>query len=366
MTDLQISLMAIGGTIVVGVVSFNKWQEYKTRKTVERAFSSTHDDVLMKKDAGPANAPMRAEPGFNDAAGIAAFSGEAQAMSDAGNADNASATGEQFIEAAPAADLPVDPLIDCIIPLELATPVRGEKILALTQSVRHVGNKPVHFMACTEDGKWEALSHGSVYTVLQAGVQLATRQSALNEIEYSELVSRLGQIAEALDAEVDLPDMAAVIHTARSLHQFVTECYAQLSVNVLSRAAPWNVDTLMVALRRQGFDLRPDGRLVMSDGEMSPLFTLSLNLAQGSESTSLLTLLLEVPCVAPSRDGFGALVGCARMLASRLEGIVVDDGSQPLSDESLTEIASQVTSFYEHMDASEIPAGSTRAMRLFA
>ena len=360
MTDLQISLMAIGGTIVVGVVSYNKWQEYKTRRTVERAFSSTHDDVLMKKDEVAASTPTRAEPSFADAAGSAAFSGEAPVAPDAGD------KLAQFIETAPAADLPIDPLIDCIIPLELAAPVRGEKILALTQGLRHVGNKPVHFMARTEDGKWEALSHGSVYNVLQAGVQLATRQSALNEIEFSELVSRLGQIAEALDAEVDLPEMAAVIQTARSLHQFVTECYAQLSVNVLSRAAPWNVDTLMVALRRQGFDLRPDGRLVMSDGEMSPLFTLSLNLAQGSETTALLTLLLEVPCVAPSRDGFGALVGCARMLAGRLEGVVVDDGSQPLSDESLTEIASQVTSFYAHMDASEIPAGSTRAMRLFA
>ena len=32
MTDLQTSLMAVGGIIVVAVVSYNKWQEYKTRK----------------------------------------------------------------------------------------------------------------------------------------------------------------------------------------------------------------------------------------------------------------------------------------------------------------------------------------------
>jgi hypothetical protein len=360
MTDLQLSLMAFGGTIVIGVFSYNKWQEFKTRRAVERAFSSTHDDVLMRKDSIAGSTPTRTEPSFEAASADAA-------LADGVHGDSGTTQGAaQFIETPSPADLPIDPLIDCIIPLELAMPVRGDKILALSQSLRHVGNKPVHFIACTEDGKWEALSHGSVYMALQAGVQLANRQSALNEIEYSELVSRLGHIAEALDAELDLPDMAAVIQTARSLHQFVTDCYAQLSVNVLSRAAPWNVETLLGALRRQGFDVRPDGRLVMSDGEMGPLFTLSTNLVQGGETTTLLTLLLEVPCVAPSRDGFGALVGCARMLAGRLEGIVVDDSSQPLTDEAIAEIAAQVTSFYEHMEASEIPAGSTRALRLFA
>ena len=360
MTDLQISLMAIGGTIVVGVVSYNKWQEFKTRRSVERAFSTTHDDVLMRRENAAGEAPTRTEPSLAGAAVAALVDSEAQ--TELGTGDGA----EQFIERAPIIDLPVDPLIDCIIPLELAALVRGEKILALTHTLSHVGNKPVHFMACTEDGKWEAITHGSIYKTLQAGVQLANRHSALNEIEYSELVSHLGRFAEALDAELDLPDMAAVIQTGRSLHQFVTDCYAQLSVNVLSRAAPWNVDALMAALRRQGFDVRPDGRLVMSDGDASPLFTLSTNLAQGSDSTAHLTLLLEVPCVAPARDGFGALIACARMLAGRLEGIVVDDSGQPLADEALAEIAAQVTRFYEHMEASEIPAGSSRALRLFA
>ena len=54
MTDLQTSLMIIGGTIVVAVISYNKWQEYKAKKSVERAFSSTHDDVLMTPHAEPA------------------------------------------------------------------------------------------------------------------------------------------------------------------------------------------------------------------------------------------------------------------------------------------------------------------------
>ncbi|MFS2017076.1 hypothetical protein ACEN88_10910 [Massilia sp. CT11-108] len=57
MTDFQMSLIAAGGVFVVGVISYNKWQEYKARKSVERAFSHDHDDVLMNGGSSE-----RAEP----------------------------------------------------------------------------------------------------------------------------------------------------------------------------------------------------------------------------------------------------------------------------------------------------------------
>jgi len=70
-----------------------------------------------------------------------------------------------------------------------------------------------------------------------------------------------------------------------------------------------------MSLLLQGFDLRPDGRLVMPDGDGGILFSLSTNVTLAAETTSKLTLLLDVPCVAPLRDGFGAMIACARMLA---------------------------------------------------
>ena len=54
MTDFQMSLIAAGGVFVVGVITYTKWQEYKARKSVERAFASDHDDVLMRSGAEPA------------------------------------------------------------------------------------------------------------------------------------------------------------------------------------------------------------------------------------------------------------------------------------------------------------------------
>jgi hypothetical protein len=224
----------------------------------------------------------------------------------------------------------------------------------------------VHFIGLGHDGEREEIAHGGVFTALFAGVRMVSRAGPLNELEYSEFVSKLREIADRLNAHSDIPDMNQVMSTARDLHQFVSEHDAQLSVNILSNGAPWAINTLLAALEKQGFDVRPDGRLVMPDGDGGVLFSLSTNVSMSESLTSRLTLLLDVPCVAPDRDGFGAMSACARSLSARLGGTVVDDGNQAISKAALDEIAEQVSEFYTAMAESQIPAGSVRAQRLFS
>ncbi|TFW32999.1 cell division protein ZipA C-terminal FtsZ-binding domain-containing protein [Massilia horti] len=374
MTEFQMSLIAAGGVFVVGVISYNKWQEYKARKSVERAFASDHDDVLMRSDAGPV---VRHEPVL-DLDGVPtgdniAFESSVAAVPPVGAAEE--------IAPIPSAPLPgvkpdtppaevaenlVDPLIDGLIPLALEAAARGDKLLPALQKLRRVGNKPIHFIGLAVNGDWEPIVHGGVYTKLQAGVQMATRTTALNELEYSELVTRLRAVADEIGAEPEVPDMREVMSEARTLHRFVSGHDAQLGVNLKSKGAPWAISTLIGALENQGFDVRPDGRFVMPDGEGGALFTLSTNVTLGADSTSRLTLLLDVPCVAPAKDGFGSMIACAKSLVQRLDAIIVDDGDQPLLDPALDEINGQVKEFYQEMEAAEIPAGSTRALRLFS
>lgn len=363
MTDLQISLIAIGGTIVVGVISYNKWQEYKTRKSVQRAFSSDHDDVLMQP-AAPEGAPeVRHEPHFSMPGESAADPLEAHAVAALVNA----ADGVEMATpmAPPVLDLPVDPLIDCNIALPLEQVLDGGHILPVLQTLTHIGSKPVHFIGLRQDQQWEPVRSDGRYSALQAGVQLANRSSALNELEYSELLMRLRTIADTLGAEPEVPDMAEVVHIARELHRFIVDHDAQLGINILSNGAPWALDNLHTMLKKQGFELRHDGRLGMPDGDGGNLFLLSTNATPDAVNTARLTLLLEVSCVALERDGYGAMIGCGKMLASKLGGAVVDDGNQILSDAALAEIAAQVAEFYDDMQAAEIPAGSARALRLF-
>jgi len=460
MTDLQMSLIAAGGVFVVGVVTYNKWQEYKARKSVERAFASDHDDVLMRTGEG-APAAERSEPMFDlgvppatlpatppatPVTGAAApvkdteftytrvneptldadaFTGadtkpepqlDAPVLGDtpapvaapvaeetpvpvttpapvpATPATPAApvappsyrAPGATAAQDAVAASLPgtrpgmppaelaeclVDPLIDCMIPLALEAPVRGDKILPTLHGLRRVGNKPIHYIGFAVSGEWEPIVHGGVYTKLQAGVQMATRTTALNELEYSELVTRLRAVGDDIGAEPHVPDMIEVMSEARTLHRFVAGHDAQLSVNLAANGAPWAMSTLIGALENAGFDVRPDGRFAMPDRDgagNSVLFTLSTNVTLGADTTSRLTLLLDVPCVSPARDPFGRMVDTARALTQRLDATIVDDSNQPLEAEVLDEIKGQVVEFYAEMDAADIAAGSTRALRLFS
>ncbi|MGX4641356.1 cell division protein ZipA C-terminal FtsZ-binding domain-containing protein [Massilia sp. SYSU DXS3249] len=376
MTDFQMSLIAAGGVFVVGVITYNKWQEHKARKSVERAFASDHDDVLMRSDGttiersepvldiGGAPGMETTEPSFGaPAAGAAGGGGDAAD----GAAPAAPLPG--MMPSAPPAEVAenlVDPLIDCMVPLALEGAARGDKILPALAKLRRVGSKPIHYIGLAVNGDWEPIVHGGVYTKLQAGVQMATRTTALNEIEYSELVTRLRAVADEIGAEPEVPDMMEVMSEARTLHKFVAGHDAQLGVNLKSNSAPWAISTLIGALENAGFDVGPSGRFAMPDGAGGVLFTLSTNVTLGADTTDRLTLLLDVPCVAPSRDGFAAMVRCAKELALRLDATVVDDYEQPLLDATLDEIAGQVKEFYAEMEAADIPAGSTRALRLFS
>ncbi|MGK5051733.1 cell division protein ZipA C-terminal FtsZ-binding domain-containing protein [Janthinobacterium sp. RB2P8] len=388
MTDLQITLFGAGGVFIVGVFSYNKWQEYKAKKSVERAFSTDHDDVLMREGDAPVadvqEPVLRQEPRFD--AAPAAKAEPSFGAPPAAPVSDAPVHAEPSLGDTPAEPVPapaaepvqevsaaseqatslVDPLIDCLLPLSLEAPVRGDKILPVLQTLRLVGNKPVHFIGLHVNGDWEPITHGGVYTKMQGGVQLASRSTALNELEYSELVTRLRGVADEIGAEPEVPDMMEVMAEARNLHRFVAGHDAQLGVNLHTNGAPWAISTLLFALEKQGFDVRPDGRFVMPDGDGSYLFSLSTNVTLAEETTPRLTLLLDVPCVAPARDGFGAMVACAKALVGRLDATIVDDYNQALSDAALAEIAGQVQEFYQEMDAADIPAGSTRALRLFS
>ena len=188
MTDIEMSI-SIGAVIVAGVIVYNKWQEYKARKSVARAFSSDHDDVLMREDPR--------EPSFDIHGNGGDAGGDPEPRLGPVMAGTDPAT--------PAAELAtslVDPLIDCLIPLALEVAVRGDKILPVLHTLRHVGNKPVHFIGLHVNGDWEPITHGGVYTKLQAGVQMASRTTALNELEYSELVTRLRALSDQALGEI--------------------------------------------------------------------------------------------------------------------------------------------------------------------
>ena len=191
---------------------------------------------------------------------------------------------------------------------------------------------------------------------------MASRTTALNELEYSELVTRLRALADEIGAEPEIPDMIEVMGEARTLHRFVAGHDAQLGVNLMSNGAPWAMSTLIGALEKQGFDVRP-GRPLRDAGRRRRHAVHAVDQRHAGRRHHL------APDAAARRAMRGA--GARRL---RRDGrlrqarwwrastrTIVDDCDQPLTDEALAEINGQVLEFYQEMEAADIPAGSTRA-----
>ncbi|WP_263771459.1 cell division protein ZipA C-terminal FtsZ-binding domain-containing protein [Propionivibrio soli] len=65
MTELQTGLVGLGALAVVGVLAYNKWQEYRHRKVAEQVLEARHKDVLLDDRANAAEEPVaEIEPGL--------------------------------------------------------------------------------------------------------------------------------------------------------------------------------------------------------------------------------------------------------------------------------------------------------------
>ena len=49
-SELQVSLIAVGIVVVMGVIFFNWFQQRRYRRQAEQAFGQKHEDVLLRAD----------------------------------------------------------------------------------------------------------------------------------------------------------------------------------------------------------------------------------------------------------------------------------------------------------------------------
>jgi hypothetical protein len=217
------------------------------------------------------------------------------------------------------------------------------------------------------------LQNGCRYEELRAAVQLANRGGALNELEFSEFVSGVQQLADAIDGAPEFPDMLETVSMARELDAFAAQCDAQLSVNVLSDGAPWSANYVQSVASQDGLLLSRDGtRFVKLDTKQSPVFMLQFddtNFLRDDltfKGGQMITLILDVPVADEDIIPFRLMCDYAKSLAERIGGRVVDDQRRPLPEPALLAIEKQLMTLYVKLEAAGIPAGSAATRRLFS
>ncbi|AOJ31896.1 cell division protein ZipA C-terminal FtsZ-binding domain-containing protein [Burkholderia metallica] len=425
MDELTLGLIGAGAVVVGGVVVYNAWQGAKVRRRIPRPMPEEAAEAMNRPERDeelpfiePVRQPVRREPAaavaapteaarveptFGGAAsgGVAPADMPADLQAEATGVDTPAepvepAAGEGAVpaaahEAPAAADEPVEPVlpaattissappaivdrrIDCIVPIRLAGPLPGDKILPFAQRLRRAGSKPVHIEGKPEGGQWELLQNGVRYEELRAAAQLANRSGALNELEFSEFVTGVQQFADAIDGAPEFPDMMETVAMARELDGFAAQCDAQLSINVMSDGAPWSANYVQAVASQDGLLLSRDGtRFVKLDAKQNPVFMLQFgdtNFLRDDltyKGGNMITLVLDVPVAEEDILPFRLMCDYAKSLSERIGARVVDDSRRPLPESTLVAIDQQLMKLYAKLEEAGIPAGSPVTRRLFS
>jgi hypothetical protein len=390
MSTLQISLAVLGVILLGLIVAYNTWSH--RRNAPKRADAQLHanesaarfDPALDGVDV--TNMPpqhmevaqdglLHAEPAL--ALDDAAVAGAHDAVLDAAPATDLPAGEEDTLVVLSPAErkLALDGLIDAIAPIRLEQPITGDAALLVQPTTRRAGSKQFRIEGLnTATQLWESVRAGQRYSAFQAGVQLANRLGALNEIEFSEFVAKVQAFADGLNAAVDLPDMLHEVSRARELDQFAGEHDAQLSFMLRPRRAAWSPGYIEQRAAAAGFvTAAMPGRMHMPSAVQghAPLLNLSYD-AQAAQADNLdqtavheVWLSLDVPQVPRSEEPFKRLREAVQILCEGMDGMLCDQNGQQLLPQVFDPIDADLQKLYDKLDSRELSAGSMLARRLF-
>lgn len=349
MSTLTIALASLGGLVLAGIVAQGAWAARKAgpKRALQPAPSEPREPVM-------------------DAIGADAIADDRVEPTDPVPERRANKRLVQRLDA----------LIDSIATLTVDAPVAGSVALLHLPPTRRAGGKPFLIEGLnSESGEWEFPSASQRYGEFQAGVQLANRTGALNEIEYSEFVQKIQVFAEGIGAMADFPDMLEAVAAARELDHFAGEHDAQLAVRLQARAAAWSVGYIQQHAGRHGFvpGVVP-GRLVLpsADEGAPPVLTLTFDsqaaLADDPNLSAVrdVTLSFDVPQTAARAQPFAAWQASAQALAQGMDAGIVDDNGRPLSAEGFAAIGNELGQLYAALEGRDLAAGSAAARRLFS
>lgn len=362
MSDLQIALAVFGVVVIGGVYAYNVWQERKLRQRLERAFEGQRDDVLLKPSAAAATEDMpRVEPRLGDAGGAAAASSTIRQT----NAASVAVTAEG-----------ADGLIEFAADLEAPQAIEASALHELQSQIATFG-KPARVLGWDHDaGTWLSLgreAHGG-FSRLQAAIQLASRSGAIHAPQLNGFCDAVTAWAERHGVAATVPDPATGLKAAQELDALCGEMDVAIGLNVVAQpGSAFSGEQVAGAAADAGFSLESDGVFYWRDADGNTLFTMENQEPEPFASDRLeamqtpgLTLLLDVPRVSDAGAALDEMARVGALAAEALGGFLVDDNRIALQPAGVARIKSQLRDIHEAMAARGIPAGGSRAQRLFA
>ena len=411
MSTFQIALLLLGAVVLLALVGQGIWASRRNQprqadpsvraQSKAQAGQSTGDNTEPHGDE-VLGARLRREPGLEHdygalddgstprehslATGQAMAEGTQPERSESGqtrdatlnrdgSADNMDFEVNQTLHSADRW-LALDALIDAIAPIEIEGLVSAQAAWAALPPTRRVGTKPFMIEGLNaQRGEWESLRMGQQYSAFQAGIQLANRLGAMNEIEFSEFVMKTQHFADAVGGEVEFTDMLEEVARGKELDAFASEHDAQLIFQIKAQRLAWSPGFVQQHAGVLGFvaGVIP-GRMVIPAKTQGgpPILGLSYDsqaaLADDPSSSAirLLSLTLDVPQVEQTDEPFRRMWYVAQELGQSMEGTITDDQGYVLTSNALANIEQDLLSLYTVLASRDLAAGSPQARRLFS
>lgn len=334
MSELQIGLLVIGGLVVVGVLAYNRIQERGAKRAAEKAFGSSHADVLLdgraapRDSAGQATAASRSVPVPHQVAAEAASAGP-------------------------------DPAVDYVVEFSSEQPAALASVQEQWPAIERRHAPRALLGRAPGGGSW------------RAGLQLVSRDGPIGEADLIEFRSTVETLAASIGATVTAPEMRAAVDAARALDDLCAETDIQVVMHV--QGGPFSGTAIRAAAEAAGLRLEDDGRFALRNGEQLLLYTLgardgtlfAAQTLQGAAPAAL-TLTLDVGRTPDTRRSFESMARLAHQLCAALGGSMADDNGNALDERAVAAIAQQLDAVCARLEAHGIAPGSPAALRLFS
>jgi hypothetical protein len=344
MTELHYALLGAAVVLLLLVFGWGKWQEQRqVRRLRERLGGPEHDPLLAPPPAGAAAG--RIEPRLGElpqGAGSVATEPPQARLQPPGWTE--------------------DPLLDCVLELRCAHAADGVAVIDATAPLARLDcGLPVHVVAWDARAEqWVLPDRFGFYSELLTAIQIANRRGRLGDIEASKFIAAVQQVAVALDADFDPPELPLLRSRAAELEARIARFDVQIGLTLQSGEGVLNPALVHKAVQAVGLEADGERRWLRRAEDGRPLFAARLT------DEHRLLLELDVPVVAPSARPLQAMFATASELAALLNAQVVDDHGRPISPGSIEAIEPALQALYDKMRAADVEPGSERARRLFA
>jgi hypothetical protein len=372
-SELQIALLLLAVVLLGLLFGYNKWQERRALQRLDSSLRSGVGDALLEPapvmpkepvggDLPAAPAGGRIEPRLGalteEPIPPAADGGDLEARS----VPSVPASGAER-EGAFAGWIE-DPLLDCVFELRCTHAVDGVTVLdAVAGLHRQAFALPVHVAAWDARAQqWVHPDRFGFYSEMLVAIQLANRRMALDDVEASRFLAAVQQIAVALDADFDAPEVPRIVDQANRLREQCGQFDVQIGLTLEGPGGPWTNERLAAVAAKAELVSTGPGTWRRLDAAGMPLFTFG----SATAAKDRLSLELDVPLAPVASQPLRMMFAAASVIALDLEVQIVDDNGRAVDAASLARVEEQLEALYAQMHQAGYEPGSPRALRLYA